>query len=123
MVWVKLDCLKPSRKLESCPPSIPQPTSSPGSNALVFPRCEIFLSGTWSMRPLTRRTGTLTHPNVTYDRTAGSPTGRETYGDGGSIVVGGVTPTQGGWESQPQGEGGQELTLDEVRKVCECRTP
>src|SRR3989440_12329295 len=95
MVRVRLDCLKPSRKLETFPPSIPQPTSSPESSALVLPRREIFLSGTESMRPLTRRTGTLTHPdNVTYDRTAGSPTGRETYGDGDSIVVGGVTPTK-----------------------------
>jgi hypothetical protein len=49
------------------------------------------------------------HPNpsyhVTHERTAGSPTGRESYGDGNSKVVGGVTSTQGGWENQPQGEG------------------
>ena len=58
------------------------------------------------MRPIKSRTDTLNRPrNVTYDRTAGSPTGREPYGDGNSIVVGGVTTTQGGWESQPQGEG------------------
>lgn len=76
------------------------------------------------MRSLTLRTGTLTHPdNVTYDCTAGSPTGREAYGDGDSIVVGGVTTTQGNWESQSQGEGSQELTLVETRKVCECKTP
>lgn len=75
------------------------------------------------MRSITRRTGILTHPHVIYDCTAGSPTGRESYGDGDSIVVGGVTTTQGDWENQLQGQGSQELTLDEERKVCECRTP
>jgi hypothetical protein len=37
----------------------------------------------------------------------GSPTGRESYGDGGLVVVAGVTPGQGGREGRPQGEGGQ----------------
>ena len=58
------------------------------------------------MRPSKPRTDTPPHPiNVIQDRTAGSPTGRESYGDGNSIVVGGLTTTHGGWESQPQGEG------------------
>jgi hypothetical protein len=35
---------------------------------------------------------------------AGSPTGRESYGDGGLVVVAGVTTGQGGRESRPQGE-------------------
>ncbi len=52
---------------------------------------------------------TKRHPNpsyhVTHNCTAGSPKGRESYGDGNSIVVGGVTSTQGSWESQLQGEG------------------
>ena len=66
------------------------------------------------MRPIKPRKDTLSHPdNVNHDCTAGSPTGREPYGDGDSIVVGGVTSTQGGWESQPQGEGSQELGLYE----------
>jgi len=43
--------------------------------------------------------------HVNHDRTAGSPKGCEPYGDGNSIVVGGVTTTHGGWESQPQGKG------------------
>jgi len=38
---------------------------------------------------------------------AGSPTGREPYGDGVPIVVVRVTPHQGGRESRPQGEGAQ----------------
>jgi len=37
----------------------------------------------------------------------GSPTGREPYGDGGLVVVVGVTSHQGDWESQSQGEGDQ----------------
>jgi hypothetical protein len=45
----------------------------------------------------TRTTGT----NV------GSPTGRESYGDGGLVVVAGVTTCQGGRESCPQGEADQ----------------
>ena len=48
---------------------------------------------------------------VTLQRTtetnAGSPVGREPYGDGGPVVVAGVTTGQGGRESRPQGEGGQ----------------
>ena len=39
----------------------------------------------------------------------GSPTGREPYGDGGLVVVVGVTAHQGGRESRPQGEGGQVI--------------
>ncbi len=37
----------------------------------------------------------------------GSLTGREPYGDGGLVVVVGVTSHQGDWESQSQGEGDQ----------------
>ena len=48
---------------------------------------------------------------VTLARTAGtnvgSPTGRESYGDGGLVVVAGVTTRQGGREGRLQGEGAQ----------------
>jgi len=37
----------------------------------------------------------------------GSPTGCEPYGDGGLVVVAGVTSHQGDWESQSQGKGDQ----------------
>ena len=37
----------------------------------------------------------------------GSPNGREPHGDGGLVVVAGVTTGQGGRESRLQGEGGQ----------------
>jgi hypothetical protein len=50
---------------------------------------------------------------VTLSRTArtnmGSPTGRESYGDGGLVVVAGVTPGQGGREGRPQGEADQVI--------------
>jgi len=50
---------------------------------------------------------------VALERTAetnvGSPTGREPYGDGGPVVVVGVTPGQGRRESRLQGEGGQVI--------------
>ncbi len=36
----------------------------------------------------------------------GSPTGCESYGDGGPVVVAGATTCQGGRESRPQGQGG-----------------
>ena len=47
--------------------------------------------------------GRMTRMNV------GSPTGRESYGDGGLVVVAGVTTGQGGRESRLQGEGGQVI--------------
>jgi group II intron reverse transcriptase/maturase len=50
---------------------------------------------------------------------AGSPVGREPYGDAGLVVVAGVTPGQGGRESRPQGEGGQVTGTPESRTVCE----
>jgi hypothetical protein len=52
--------------------------------------------------------GRLHHSeNVHHDRKAGLPTGREPYGDGDPIVVAGVTPRHGEWESHSQGEVGQ----------------
>lgn len=42
---------------------------------------------------------------------AGSPTGREPYGDGVSVVVAGVTSCQGDRESRSQGEGAQVVTM------------
>jgi len=53
----------------------------------------------------------------------GSPTGREPYGDGGLVVVAGVTSGQGGRESRPQGEGGQVIGHRESggMRNAECR--
>lgn len=44
-------------------------------------------------------------------RNVGSPTGREPYGDGVSIVVAGVTTCHGTWESHAQGEGRQVSSI------------
>ena len=50
---------------------------------------------------------------VTLGRAAGtnvgSPTGCEPHGDGGLVVVAGVTTGQGRRESRPQGEGAQVI--------------
>ena len=40
---------------------------------------------------------------------AGSPKGRESYGDIVPILVVGVTPHQGGREGRPQGKGAQVI--------------
>ena len=109
-VWVRLNCLKSSGELETGPPLTQRLRSSPISSVLITPRREISLMGTRSMRPIKPRTDALTRPNVTYDRTTGSPKGCEPYGDGASIVVVGVTTHHGGWTiSQLQGQGGQDL--------------
>jgi hypothetical protein len=52
----------------------------------------------------------------------GSPTGRESYGDGGPVVVAGATPGQGGRESRLQGEGGPVVRTPETREVCEMQS-
>ena len=44
--------------------------------------------------------------DVQRRRTAGSPTGREPYGDGVPVVVAGVTTCQGGRESRAAGRRG-----------------
>ena len=49
---------------------------------------------------------------------AGSPKGREPYGDTGLVVVVGVTPGRGGREGRPQGEGGQVIGHSYTREVC-----
>src|SRR6266567_6847254 len=53
---------------------------------------------------------------------AGSPKGRESYGDGGLVVVAGVAPCQGGRESRPQGEGGQVIGHRKVGRYARCET-
>jgi hypothetical protein len=53
----------------------------------------------------------------------GSPTGCEPYGDGGLVVVVGVTPHPGGRESRLQGEGGQVTDAHEPGRYAKCRAP
>ena len=56
--------------------------------------------------------GGLSHArHVWRRRTAGSPTGREPYGDGVPVVVVGVTSHQGGRESRLQGKGAQVIEM------------
>lgn len=47
--------------------------------------------------------------NVRLDRNSGLPTRGNPHGNGASIVLVGVTPYQGAWESQVQGKGRQAL--------------
>jgi len=56
--------------------------------------------------------------HVQRRRTAGSPTGREPYGDGVPVVVAGVTTCQGGRESRPQGKGAQVASEVQRWEVC-----
>src|SRR4030095_16620040 len=53
----------------------------------------------------------------------GSPNGREPYGDGGRVVVVGVTPHQGVRESRIQGEGGQVIGHHQIGRDAKCRVP
>src|SRR3954471_9984225 len=110
-IWGKLDCLKPNLQSMQVP---------------------IRRKDLWNRRRALRRNeGCMTQPPergatpsegvegdewaayVTLPRTtrtnAGSPVGRESYGDGGLIVVAGVTTGQGGRESRSQGEAGQVM--------------
>ena len=51
---------------------------------------------------------------VHHDRNTGSPTGRESYGDGHPIVVGGVTPSQGDSNTVHRAKGVRELVNLEI---------
>jgi hypothetical protein len=53
----------------------------------------------------------------------GSSKGREPYGDGGPVVVAGVTTCQGGRESRPQGQGGQVIGYFNAGRYAQCRSP
>jgi hypothetical protein len=65
---------------------------------------------------------------VTLARTTrtnvGSPFGRESYGDGGLIVVAGVTTGQGGRESRPHGRRRPgDSDMRGTGRYAQCRTP
>jgi len=63
---------------------------------------------------------------VTLRRTArtkaGSPTGRESYGDGVPVAVAGVTTCQGGREKPSAGRRGTGDWTPDDREVCEMQT-
>src|SRR5712691_12823459 len=56
------------------------------------------------------------------ERNAGSPTGREPYGDGVLVGVDGVTTVQGARESRVQGEGGQVTRENPTGEAREMRS-
>ena len=80
--------------------------------------------GRRSMRALKDMSGPPTFCSIrTTGTNAGSPTGRESYGDGGLVVVAGVTTCQGGRESRPQGEGGQVTGDRCTGRYAQCGSP
>jgi hypothetical protein len=103
----RLDCLNPSpqRRLER--PSITAPRlrghrDTPGAEC----RRNAPPGGRRGTTPIKGTNGAPTSRSTRRLRVnAGSPTGREAYGDGAPIVVAGVTTGHGGRESRPQGEG------------------
>ena len=64
---------------------------------------------------------------VTLSRTArtnaGSPTGRESYGDTVPVVAAGVTACQGVRENRKQGEGAQVTGHSTTGRYAKCKTP
>jgi transposase len=110
-IWRKLDCLNPN--LQSMQVLIHRKDICNRCHALRRSRA-------WPTHPSER--GATPSEGVegdewgayvallrTAETNAGSPVGREPYGDGGLTVVAGVTTGQGGRESRPQGEGGQVI--------------
>ena len=84
---------------------VPRPvsTSCEGRrNLREVERCPVRAFKEMSWLPKSRSIRT-TRTNV------GSPNGREPYGDGGFVVVVGVTPHQGVRESRKQGKGSQMI--------------
>ena len=65
------------------------------------------------MRAFKEMSGAPTSRSIRMTATnVGSPNGCEPQGDGGLVVVAGVTTGQGGRESRPQDEGGQIVRDD-----------
>jgi len=79
------------------------------NESLVYPDCKIVRGstppGTGIMQSHNGTNGSPKSVAKKHVRNTGLPTGREPYGNGATIVVVGVTPHQGSWESQLQGEG------------------
>jgi hypothetical protein len=82
-------------------------TAGPSRYALPIMRvANAPLDGRWGTTSLKGTNGPSTSRSTRQPcANAGSPTGRESYGDGAPVVVAGVTTGCGGRESRPQGEG------------------
>jgi hypothetical protein len=92
------------------PPSTGKTSEPVPCPALVFRICRRNLrgAGRCPVRVFKEMSGPPTFRSTrTTGTNAGSPTGRESYGDGGLVVVAGVTTCQGVRENRKQGEGGQ----------------
>ena len=111
-VWLKLNCLNSS--FQGVMP--PQRKQRPKSSCRCIPE-SFGCSGNTSARhrmPARHFKEANGEPNPIYHvqlvRNAGSPKGRESYGDGALVVV-------RGRESRPHGEGGQVLTESSMAGV------
>jgi hypothetical protein len=101
------------------PPSTGKTSEPVPCPALVSRSCRRNLRGTGRcpVRAFKEMSGPPTFRSTrTTGTNAGSPTGRESYGDGGPVVVAGVTTCQGVRESRTQDEGGQ-VTGHQDREV------
>jgi len=116
MIWVKLNCLKSSGKLETIPPLTQRLRSNLGSSILY--KLRVVKSSYREQgltKPIKPRKDTLHRPdNVNHDCTAGSPTGREPYGDGNSIVVGGSRPPRAVGKANHRAKGVRNFCLNEM---------
>lgn len=113
-IWPKLDCLQPNLQpvkvrthrndaRNRCPT---MSRLEPGAGATSVVR------GRRPARTVKEMSGRPTSRSIRTTKTnAGSPVGREPYGDGVPIVVVGVTSHQGGRESRQQGEGAQVVRM------------
>src|SRR6266498_916581 len=108
----------PTRRLRSGPPA------SDGSD---FRHPNLPAGGRRAASPFkgTDRDAYVTLDTSGAQRNSGWPTGREPYGHGGSVVVAGVTPCQGGRESRLHGrrDPGAQIGKDgEVREMRDAAT-
>jgi hypothetical protein len=104
-----------------CKPPSTGKTSEPVPRpATVFRFCRRNLRSAerCPVRAFKEMSGPPTFRSTRTTRTnAGSPTGRESYGDGGLVVAAGVTTCQGGRESRLQGEAApSNSVLDRSRR-------
>jgi hypothetical protein len=103
---------------------------TPETDACVMPHREpwgrgnLHGAGHHPARVVKEMSGRPTSRSIRTTKTnAGSPTGREPYGDGVPIVVVGVTSHQGDRESRSQGEGAQVIATSSEERYAQCRSP
>jgi hypothetical protein len=110
VIWRKLDCLNPNLQKMQCVASAGKTpvTGAAPCTGLEALWCTLRGAGRSPARGFKEMNGAPKSRSIRMTETnVGSPKGREPYGDGGPVVVAGVTTCQGGRESRPQGKGGQ----------------